>query len=566
MILIIITYLAGVLTILSPCILPVLPFVFSRAQGSFVKSSLPILIGMSLTFSLLSALAIVGGSWIAQANEAGRIIALCLLTMFGLFLIFPQISEKLLGPLTEIGSKIGGSNKDQSIWGSLLVGVSTGLLWAPCAGPILGLVLTGAASQKNTAASIGLLLAYSLGAATSLALALVAGNKFLGSLKKFLGVDQVVKKVLGVAVLLGVLAIVFNLDRTVLAQLSKVGTTSIEEKLLSYTDIKKNKEEKTDEVPVEMPELNGGEVWLNSAPLSKKDLLGKVVVIDFWTYSCINCIRTLPYVKSWAEKYKNDGLVVIGVHTPEFAFEKSEDNVKNALKDFGITYPVVLDNDYTIWDAFDNSYWPAHYFVDRKGKIRHHHFGEGEYEQSEAYIKELLTENGETLQAKDTVVKGEGIQAKSTSEQETSSETYVGYKRAENFSGIPSGLQKDLAVVYQASKDLQPNRWSFSGKWFDEGERAILKQAHGKILYNFYGNDLHLVLGSSKKIKFKVTIDGKAPGVDHGVDINEAGEGEIDGQRLYQLLRLKNNKGGTPHLFEIEFSEGGAEAYAFTFG
>ena len=568
MVLIILTYLAGVLTILSPCILPVLPFVFSRSQKSFTRSGLPLLAGMCLTFSLFSALAIVGGEWIGQANEWGRIFAMVLLTIFGLSLIFPDFSEKLLGPLTRVGSKIGGQSKNDSIGGSFLIGVSTGLLWAPCAGPILGLVLTGAAAQGNLGRSIALLLSYSLGAATSLSLALVAGNRFLNSLKKFLKLDRVVKKVLGIAVLLGVIAIFFNLDRTVLTQVSKIETINIEKKLLSFV-----RPEKMAQVAIDsgiqfegmLPELTGAIAWLNSKPLTREELRGKVVVIDFWTYSCINCLRSLPYIKAWSEKYKNDDLIIIGVHTPEFAFEKNRANVEAAVKDLKIPYPVAIDSDYKIWNAFHNEYWPAHYFIDREGRIRHHHFGEGEYEESEKVIQKLLTENGSELKAQEVVIAASGVQAPGSENMEISPETYLGYGRAQNFVGTPA-LQKDQVSLYKETKNLESHHWSLSGSWQVAAEVAISKNTSSKILYRFHARDVHLVLGGPEKIKFKVKIDGKPPGPNHGIDVDENGMGVIDSHRLYQLIRFQDNESKFDHLFEIEFLAPEAEAYAFTFG
>ena len=568
MILIILTYLAGVLTILSPCILPVLPFVFSRSQKSFTRSGLPLLAGMSLTFSLFSALAIVGGEWIGQANEIGRIFAMILLTIFGLSLIFPEFSEKLLGPLTRVGSKIGSQSKDDSIGGSFLIGISTGLLWAPCAGPILGLVLTGAAAQGNVGRSIALLFSYSLGAATSLSLALVAGNRFLNTLKKFLKVDQVLKKVLGVAVLVGVVAILFNLDRTVLTQVSKLETISIEKKLLSFVRPEKMAEvAKTSGIQFEgmLPELSGAVAWLNSQPLTREQLRGKVVVVDFWTYSCINCLRSLPYINAWAEKFKNDDLVIIGVHTPEFAFEKNRNNVEAAVKDLKITYPVAIDSDYKIWNAFQNEYWPAHYFIDREGRIRHHHFGEGEYEESEKIIRDLLAENGSTVKASEVAVSGSGIQAPSSENSELSPETYLGFSRAKNFSSKPD-IQKNQKSTYKAEKNLETHHWGLEGSWQVAEESSINQKAHSKILYRFHARDVHLVLGGAHKVRFQVKLDGKPPGVHHGVDVDENGVGTIESHRLYQLIRLKDNEASFDHIFEIEFLDPDAEAYAFTFG
>lgn len=584
MILLILTYLAGVLTILSPCILPVLPFVFSRAQGSFLKNGVPLLLGMALTFSLLSGLALAGGEWIGRANEIGRWVAMCLMAVFGLSLLFPHVSEAALAPLTRLGSKIGQGTRGDGLGGSVLIGVSTGLLWAPCAGPILGLVLTGAATQGNVGSSVGLLLSYSLGAATSLGLALVAGNRFLKTLKKFLGIDQLVKKALGLAVLVGVAAIAFNLDRTVLTRISKISTESVEHGLLDLGGLNK-KEEKPknsmmmmsansggEEAPIIeglLPEFDGAVSWLNSEPLNISALRGKVVLVDFWTYSCINCLRTLPYLKTWHEKYKDAGLVIIGVHTPEFAFEKSADNVKKAVADLDITYPVAVDSNYKIWNAFKNQYWPAHYFVDRLGRIRHHHFGEGEYETSEDMIRKLLSENGgATLAAKDTASEAHkpeahGVEVPGSSDVQ-SPETYIGYARAENFVANRSFL-KDKSADYKSPARLSLNQWSLNGNWVVEKERAISKSANGRVSYRFKARDLHLVLGG-ENIPFVVKIDGHAPEKNHGVDTDESGQGRIEGHRLYQLIRQQEGEAKDDHVFEIEFLKPGAEVYAFTFG
>lgn len=561
MILIAITYLAGVLTILSPCILPVLPFVFSKSQGSFLKNAVPLLLGMVVTFSFFSAIALIGGEFLSKLSEYGRLLAMVFLTLFGLSLIFQHQFEKLMEPITRLGSKIGSQKKGAG--GSFLVGVSTGLLWAPCAGPILGLVLTGAASQKNTSYSIALLVAYSLGAATSLAVALLAGNKLLGKLKGFLGVDQYIKKAIGVAVLVGVVIIAFHLDRTLLTQLSKLETISVENKLLGLVK-DQNAEKSSDSESTTMPELTGAISWLNSQPLTSVELKGKVVLVDFWTYSCINCLRSLPYVKAWAEKYKGDGLIVIGIHTPEFAFEKNADNVQKAITDLGITYPVAIDSNYEIWNRFGNQYWPAHYFFDRKGIARHHHFGEGEYDESEEIIQKLLTENGGTLSDKKLAdVKAEGVQLNSENSEMTSPETYVGYSRAKDFASTPAP-RPDVAADYKQRQNLKLNQWGLAGNWLVGDEKAVSQRAKAKIYYKFFGRDLHLVLGGVN-IHFKVSIDGAAPQQSHGLDIDEAGRGVINGQRLYQLIR-QPEKNIQPHLFEIEFEEPRAEAYAFTFG
>ncbi len=567
MILILLTYLAGALTILSPCILPVLPFVFSRAEKSFVCHGLPLLGGMALTFSLFSALAVVGGDVVSAASGTARIAALVLLSLFGLSLVFPHLSEKVFAPLAALGGKLGRRSDQERSSTSFLVGVSTGLLWAPCAGPILGLVLTGAATQKNFASAISLLASYSLGAASSLALALFAGGRFLGVLKNFLGVDRVVKRVMGVAVLAGVTIISLGLDRSVLVKLSQLQTALIETKLSDFLAPELRMAEKSG-AALEMPDFDGATTWLNSPALKKSDLLGKVVLVDFWTYSCINCLRTLPHVTGWAEKYKPAGLVVIGVHTPEFAFEKNTENVRDALEELSIKYPVALDNNYTVWNAFKNRYWPGHHFVDRKGRVRRVHYGESDFEGSENFIRELLAEGDAILPlppADPTPSRGQGIQAPSSGSQKKSPETYLGFARALNFAGQPA-LTPSLVTNYITPGDLKLNQWSLEGTWEATQQRIILRAKGGKIRFRFRGRDLHLVLGSPQKVPFRVRIDGRPLGSDHGTDTGTDGLGEVNEHRLYQLIRLKDHNPTDEHEFEIEFLGPQVEAYAFTFG
>ena len=314
-----------------------------------------------------------------------------------------------------------------------------------------------------------------------------------------------------------------------------------------------------------MPSLSGAVDWLNSPPLTPEALKGKVVVVDFWTYSCINCLRSLPYVRAWYEKYKDQGLVVIGVHTPEFAFEKNIDNVKTAVADLKIDFPVAIDNNYAIWRAFKNRYWPADYFIDAQGRIRDHSFGEGDYAASEHVIQRLLAKAGRTNVSGSLVaVSAPGVEAASDSDDDRSPETYIGYARADNFVS-PGGAVRDGSHIYAAGKP-QLNEWSLSGDWTIGEERARLNRKDGSIVYRFHARDLHLVLGAAngKPIRFRVTIDGKPPGDSHGADVDADGQGVVNGQRLYQLIR--QNGAITDCTFEIRFLDPGAEAYAFTFG
>ncbi len=569
MILYLLSYLGGAFTIISPCILPVLPFVFARADKPFLTNGLPLLVGMALMFMAVATLAAVGGGWVVAANQYGRWAALVLLALFGLTLLLPSLADRLMRPLVGLGSRLStrADAPNAGIGASLLLGVATGLLWAPCAGPILGLLLTGAALQGASAATSLLLLAYALGAATSLALALLVGGRLFKAMKKSLGVGEWVRRAIGALVLIAVAAIALGADTGVLARLSTASTNRLEQGLLDRFGMagpaQSNSEELKDEGP--MPSLDGAVAWINSPPLTREQLKGKVVLVDFWTYSCINCLRALPYVKAWADTYRKDGLVVIGVHAPEFAFERDVANVRKAVKDLGIDYPVAVDNDYAIWRAFKNNYWPAHYFIDAKGRIRHHHYGEGGYGGSERVIQQLLAEAHPGLSFDGMArVAATGVQAAAASGGR-SPETYIGYERTKGSVSQPA-IVRDKQATYDAAPAAK-GQWGLAGRWTVHGEDARLDKAGGRILYFFQARDVHLVLGpgkDGKPIRFRVTIDGKAPGDDHGVDTDAAGNGVIDSQRLYQLVRLK--KGPWQRLFAIEFLDPGVQAYSFTFG
>ncbi|CAN7661027.1 cytochrome c biogenesis protein DipZ [Paraburkholderia sp. SIMBA_054] len=614
MLLIVLAYLGGALTILSPCILPVLPFVFARADQPFARSGLPLLGGMALTFALVATLAAVGGGWVTQANQYGRWIAIVLLGVFGLTLLLPRLADRLMHPLVSAGNRLSELAQTDGakprIGSSFLLGIATGLLWAPCAGPILGLVLTGAALRGASVGTTFLLLAYAAGAATSLAIALLIGGRVFTAMKRSLGAGEWVRRGIGVAMLCGVAAIALGLDTGVLTKVSTVATSGIEQHLvdslsprklagdammsanvsndgpamMKAADVQPASANVTPPagtmmrasaaaapLPVEgtLPSLTGAVQWLNSPPLTNAQLKGKVVLVDFWTYSCINCLRTLPYVKAWSQKYRDMGLVVIGVHAPEFAFERNIDNVKKATHDLGVDYPVAIDNNYAIWRAFGNQYWPAHYFVDAQGRVRHHHFGEGEYEQSEKVIQQLLVEAGhpEAAQvATGLTQRAKGVEAAADGNDMRSPETYIGYARAENFAS-PGGEAENRAHTYAAPSSPDVNDWGLAGTWKVGAEHATLAAPNGRIVYRFHARDLHLVLGpgaAGKPVHFRVTIDGATPGDARGTDVGADGTGVVTEQRLYQLVRQTGDV--ADHTFTIEFLDPGVEAYAFTFG
>jgi hypothetical protein len=317
----------------------------------------------------------------------------------------------------------------------------------------------------------------------------------------------------------------------------------------------------------EMPSLAGATAWINTAPLTPTGLSGKVVLVQFWTFTCINWLRAHPYVRAWHVKYKDRGLQVLGVHTPEFSFERDVENVRRAVQDMRIGYPVAVDSDYAIWRAFRNHSWPAFYFVDAEGRIRHHQFGEGAYELSEMVIQRLLAEAGAGgIDRALASVNGQGAEAAADWTNLRSPENYLGYERAENFSS-PGGAAEDRRRLYDAPARLNPNHWALAGDWTIERERAALNAAGGRIAYRFHSRDLHLVMGSSsatRPVRFRVRIDGAAAEANHGADVDAEGTGRVGEPRLYQLVRQSGEI--ADRTFEIEFLDADVRAYAFTFG
>jgi thiol-disulfide isomerase/thioredoxin len=507
----------------------------------------------------------VGGAWLVEVNQYGRYAAMLLLLLLGLALIFPSWSERMMRPFVVLGERLQQRADQQgSVKGSLLLGVAVGFLWAPCAGPILGLVLAGAALNGANLHSALLLLMFAAGAATSLGVALLASGRVIAWMKRSFGVEEWVRRVLGVAVVAGIVVIAFGWDTRFLAQFAAPSTAATEQQLIERLAQQSGA---TEVAATRMaPPLNGATQWLNSPALNQEALRGKVVLVDFWTYSCINCLRTLPYLKAWDEKYRAQGLVIIGVHAPEFVFEKDLHNVEQAVRELGVKYPVAIDNQYAIWNAFQNECWPAHYLIDAQGHIRHQHFGEGAYQETEMMIQTLLKEAHQDLALNDELVQVAGAGATAAAaDRERSPETYLGYKRQQNFAS-PEPIERDMPARYSSPRALKADQWALSGTWLVSKESAVLQSVGGAISYRYRGRDLHLVLGShsGKPVRFKVTLDGRAPGKDHGVDTDALGNGVIQEQRLYQLIRQSGKI--KDRTFRIEFPDADTEAFAFTFG
>lgn len=394
-----IAFLGGILTVLSPCILPVVPFLFAGAHRT--RSSILLTLGgMVLTFALISSLAVVSSEWVIKASSSGRQVALIVMVLFALSLISARVGDWLARPFVLLGNRIEPNRRKMSgPLSSIMIGVATGLLWAPCAGPILGVILTSAMLQGANAGTSLLLVAYGAGSALSLGTLIFAGRGLVNRLKPSIPVTGWLRRGAGVAVLAGAVMISTGADDVLLANTSSEGVSRVEKglletvpKVVDYLVSKVKADSSMDNAKGAMPSLTGAVEWINSPALSNESLKGKVVLVDFWTFDCINCKHTLPYVKDWAKKYGKDGLVVIGVHTPEYGFERIIDNVRDKVKEYGITYPVAIDNNYAIWRNFDNQYWPAHYLIDAKGQVRYTHFGEGSYETQEKMIQQLLEE------------------------------------------------------------------------------------------------------------------------------------------------------------------------------
>ncbi|MCJ1885068.1 cytochrome c biogenesis protein DipZ [Pseudomonas sp. LA21] len=395
-----IAFLGGVLTLLSPCILPVLPLLLQRAGGP-AWSPWVTLLGLASGFAVLASLATVSSNWVIAASEWGRHLALVLLAVSALALLWPRFSDVLAKPWASLGDRLHGeARRLPPAFAAYLLGFAAGLLWAPCAGPVLGLILSGAMLQGPSAQTSLLLFAYGLGSATVLGVVLFAGRRLMQHLRPRLAVLEGLRRTTGVLALLAVVGIASGASAQLTSGSSSTLVNSLERKVIDGVPallaklMPGDSAQGAERLPDlgAAPELAGAVEWINSPELSLQSLRGKVVLIDFWTYDCINCQHSLPYVNAWAKKYGDQGLVVIGVHTPEYPYERIPANVRDAVKKHDIHYPVALDNRYRIWNAFANQYWPAHYFIDAKGRIRHLAIGEGGYEEQEGVIKALLKE------------------------------------------------------------------------------------------------------------------------------------------------------------------------------
>lgn len=574
MVLILFAFIGGIITVLSPCILPLLPIILSSTVGGGKRRPLGIVAGFiaSFTFFTLFLSAIVQATGVPPNTL--RDFSIIILVIFGLTLIVPQLQaqiEKLFVMFQRFGPT--NSQNKTGFGGGLIIGVSLGLLWTPCVGPILASVISLALSGTVTGSAFLITLAYSTGTAIPMLGILYGGQTALTRVPWLTRNSGKIQRAFGVLMIITAISIFFNVDRQfqsyILEKFPNYGTglTAIEDNQAvkdalnqsSKSDAKdmqgKPMNELTDQMNYPMaPEIIPGGQWFGSTPLTIKSLRGKVVLVDFWTYSCINCIRTLPYLHDWYAKYKDDGFVIIGVHTPEFEFEKDPANVAKALKDFDIQYPVVQDNNYATWNAYNNHYWPAKYLIDKDGRIRFTHFGEGEYDTFEKHIQDLLKETGQSVNQK--------IDNAQYQIYAGSPETYIGYLRSV-YNVSPEKVVKDAESTYTIPNILPQNSFALSGTWDIMGEYAGASEGAALALH-FSAKEVYLVMRTtSSSTRAKIYLDDKV------VDGNSAGDDVKDGivtidqDRLYNLINL--TKPGE-HTVKIEFLDDGGQVYAFTFG
>lgn len=564
-------FFAGVVTILSPCILPILPIILSSTiGGTKVDRGRPIgvVIGfvLSFTFFTLFLSTIVKASGIPA--DAMRTFSIIIIAGFGLSLLLPQslvLMEKLFSGLMRYTPNV---KQRSGLHGGVLLGLSLGLLWTPCVGPILASVISLALSGAVTLDALLITVAYSIGTAIPMFLIMVGGQKALQKTPWLVQHTQTIQKVFGVVMILTALGIYNNVDRQfqtyILDKFPQYGSglTKFEDntRVKEGLDRVMNGEspENGSGEPAPNPDFEGATKWINGESLSLNDeLKGKVVLVDFWTYTCINCIRTLPYVTAWYEQYKADGLVVVGVHTPEFEFEKEEANVLKAMKDFGINYPVVQDNEFLIWNSYSNRYWPAHYLIDRKGRIRYTHFGEGEYNATEDMIRRLLKETGGT-------VSGDALEMPDKTPQgPRTPESYLGYARIDRFASAEK-IVEDAPARYTLSPGLPTHSFALGGMWTITPEYA--RSAKGSELeLAFEGQDVFLVMrpvvgGTPGKVE--VYLDEGLVSSFAGLDV-KGGVVTVDSDRLYRLIHVEDGK---EHLLKLRFIDSPVEVFAFTFG
>ena len=540
-----VAFVAGVVTALSPCVLPVLPIVLAGGATGGSRRPYAIVAGLVASFTVFTLAAAALLSALGLPDDLLRTIAIGVVVVVGLSLVWPRLADLLGRPFHALARRRSGD-----AGGGFLLGVSLGLLFTPCAGPVIGAVATVAATRSVTVEAVLITLAYGLGAGVVLLGVAIAARHGM-SLRAVRAHAPVVRRALGVAILGVAVLMILGIDKKLQTRVPEYtrALQGLEESAAAQGELERlvggpglAEEERLDDYG-RAPEFEQIDLWLNSEPLTMAGLRGKVVLIDFWTYSCINCLRTLPHVRAWDEAYRDDGLVIIGVHTPEFAFERDAGNVRRAVRDLEVAYPVALDNAYGTWEAWRNRYWPAKYFVDRAGRLRYAHFGEGGYEESERVLRRLLAEDSDAKLVSADI-------ADETPSGEQTPETYLGYQRLDRFVG--SELVPDREAVYTIPDYVPLHGVAYGGRWTVEGERIVAGEG-ARLRLPFHAHDVFLVLGTS----------GRPGSVEVILDGERVSTVPVTVHDLYTLARIPGEK--RDHVLDLRFSPG-TEAYAFTFG
>lgn len=567
-------FLAGIITVLSPCILPILPIILTSSIGGVNTGKsrpLGVVIGfiLSFTFFTLFLSTIVRLSGISA--DTLRLVSVLVIGGFGVSLLIPQFQVLVERMFSKLAAFMPSSQGRTGFGGGLLIGLSVGLLWTPCVGPILASVISLAITGTVTFDAFLITLAYALGTAIPMFLIMLGGQNALRRVPWLLANLGHIQKLFGILMILTAIGIFFNIDRKFQTYVLNTfpqygaGLTQLEDNdaIRNELDKKAGQEIKKEDMGkpmfdliepkgVKAPELIPGGAWFNSDPMTLSELKGKVVIIDFWTYSCINCQRTMPYLRAWHEKYADKDLVILGVHAPEFEFEKSEKNVAQAIKDFKLPYPIVQDNDFATWRAYNNRYWPAKYIIDKEGYIRYTHFGEGAYDETEKVIQDLLKETG----AKDVTNE---INNPTYQIQSKTPEIYLGYGRIDHF-GSPEQIKRNALSAYTSPVNLGNNQVAYEGNWNIMDEYAN-PQKGAKLHLNFESKEVFLVMRTKDTpAKVKVYVDDKLQYF--GVD-NVNGTVTVNKDTLYKLINLP---APGRHILRLEFEDSNAELFAFTFG
>ena len=540
-------FIEGIALVLSPCILPILPIILSGSLTGGKKRPIGIIFGFIIIFSLFTLFSrkIVELSGI-DLNLI-RNFSFYILIIFGLILISTKLSEffsNITQKLSAISNKISTKNND-GFWGGILFGSIVALIWTPCAGPILASVILQTIIQKTTIISFFIIISFGIGASVPMLLITFSGKYIVSKLSIFKRNTILIRRILGIIIILSVIFTYYNekiilfFTRTPEIKISEYSGNS---KLLNGINY-----------PYLSPQIEGVQHWINSKPLYLNELHGKVILIDFWAYSCINCIRTIPYLNDWFSKYNEKGFTIIGIHSPEFDFERNLSNVENSVQKNKIKYPIALDNNFITWQNFNNQYWPAHYLIDKNGYVVYEHFGEGEYDITERNIRFLLGLNSESII----------METQDPFYHDLTPETYLGSNRIDNFLS-PEPILNNKIAQYSFPKKLMKNSWALEGQWVISSQKIISAQSSASIKLQFLAKKVFVVIGSTthKPIQVNIKLNGKNITSEKGDDVENSSL-HVTEHTLYNVVSL--NKYGSG-LLELTAQEPGLEFYSFTFG